>query len=115
MANLLALCMVRLSAQSSITRCSLLLYRTPYLTERSSQYQGLGVDDWCEEPVSILTGRLNLFPYRTGYVSYIGRYASKNAVLADILESCGAVLYVKTNVPQTLMVWRFEFLLGQSC
>lgn len=39
-----------------------------------------------------------------GYVSWIGKYAERNAVLADILESLGAVFYVKTNVPQTLMV-----------
>ncbi|KAF8900287.1 general amidase [Gymnopilus junonius] len=38
-----------------------------------------------------------------GYVSYIGRYAEKNAALVDVLESCGAIPYVKTNVPQTLM------------
>ena len=42
-----------------------------------------------------------------GYVSWIGRYASKNSVLADILESLGAVLYVKTNIPQTLMVYHY--------
>ena len=46
----------------------------------------------------------SLSPSFKGYVSWIGRYASKNSVLADILESLGAVLYVKTNIPQTLMV-----------
>ena len=39
-----------------------------------------------------------------GYVSWIGNYAEKNAVLVDILEACGAVPFVRTNVPQTLMV-----------
>jgi hypothetical protein len=39
-----------------------------------------------------------------GYVSWIGQYAKRNAVLVDILEAAGAVLYVRTNVPQTLMV-----------
>lgn len=39
-----------------------------------------------------------------GYVSWIGKYAEKNAVLVDILEECGAVPFVRTNVPQTLMV-----------
>lgn len=39
-----------------------------------------------------------------GYASWINQYPAKNSVLADILESSGAVLYVKTNVPQTLMV-----------
>ncbi|PPR00101.1 hypothetical protein CVT24_008959 [Panaeolus cyanescens] len=38
-----------------------------------------------------------------GYVSWIGREVTKNSVLADILEQAGAVLYVKTNIPQTLM------------
>ncbi|KAF9554987.1 amidase, partial [Agrocybe pediades] len=38
-----------------------------------------------------------------GYVSWIGQYATKNSALVDILEASGAVLYVKTNVPQTLM------------
>ncbi|KIL66043.1 hypothetical protein M378DRAFT_177988 [Amanita muscaria Koide BX008] len=33
----------------------------------------------------------------------IGRVAERNSVLADILESQGAVLYVKTNLPQTIM------------
>jgi len=38
-----------------------------------------------------------------GYVSWIGNYADKNAVLVDILEECGAIPFVRTNVPQTLM------------
>ena len=39
-----------------------------------------------------------------GYVSWVGKPAIKNAVLVDILEEAGAILYVKTNIPQTLMV-----------
>ncbi|KAF7347634.1 Amidase domain-containing protein [Mycena venus] len=38
-----------------------------------------------------------------GYVSWVGQFAEKNSVLVDILESLGAVPFVKTNVPQTLM------------
>ncbi|KAG2134391.1 general amidase [Suillus bovinus] len=38
-----------------------------------------------------------------GYVSWIGQYEEKNAVLVDILIECGAVPFVRTNVPQTLM------------
>ncbi|KAJ7631228.1 general amidase [Roridomyces roridus] len=38
-----------------------------------------------------------------GYVSWIGKPAEKNSVLVDILESLGAVPFVKTNVVQTLM------------
>jgi Asp-tRNA(Asn)/Glu-tRNA(Gln) amidotransferase A subunit family amidase len=39
-----------------------------------------------------------------GYVSWIGKYADRNAVLVDILLEAGAVPFVRTNVPQTLMV-----------
>lgn len=39
-----------------------------------------------------------------GYVSWIGEVANSDAVLVDILKALGAVPYVKTNVPQTLMV-----------
>ena len=40
-----------------------------------------------------------------GYVSWIGQVAERDAALTEILIECGAVLYVRTNVPQTLMVW----------
>ena len=39
-----------------------------------------------------------------GYVSWVGKHADKNAVLVDILEECGVIPFVGTNVPQTLMV-----------
>ncbi|CAL1717065.1 unnamed protein product [Somion occarium] len=38
-----------------------------------------------------------------GYVSWIGDYADKDAALVEILQECGAVPFVQTNVPQTLM------------
>lgn len=38
-----------------------------------------------------------------GYISWIGIYASEDAVLVRILKDLGAVPFVKTNVPQTLM------------
>ncbi|KAL4251646.1 amidase family protein [Abortiporus biennis] len=38
-----------------------------------------------------------------GYVSWIGKYADSNSALVDILYECGAVPFVQTNVPQTLM------------
>ena len=44
----------------------------------------------------------------SGYVSWIGKVAERNASLTEILIESGAVLYVRTNVPQTLMV-RFTF------
>jgi Asp-tRNA(Asn)/Glu-tRNA(Gln) amidotransferase A subunit family amidase len=40
----------------------------------------------------------------SGYVSWIGKVAERNASLTEILIESGAVLYVRTNVPQTLMV-----------
>ncbi|KAJ7070811.1 general amidase [Mycena amicta] len=43
-----------------------------------------------------------------GYVSWIGKPAHHNAVLVEILEDLGAVLFVKTNIPQTLM-WTETF------
>ncbi len=39
-----------------------------------------------------------------GYVSWIGKYAEKDSVLVQILYDAGAVPFVQTNVPQTLMV-----------
>ncbi|KAK7047326.1 hypothetical protein VNI00_006557 [Paramarasmius palmivorus] len=39
----------------------------------------------------------------SGYVAWIGKYAESNCVLVDVLLECGAVLFVRTNVPQTLM------------
>ncbi|KAJ7134760.1 general amidase [Mycena epipterygia] len=38
-----------------------------------------------------------------GYVKWIGRYAESDCVLVEILYECGAVPFVRTNVPQTLM------------
>ncbi|KAJ7193376.1 general amidase [Mycena pura] len=51
-----------------------------------------------------------------GYVSWVGQYAEENSVLIDILESLGAVPFVKTNVPQTLM-WpeTFNHIFGRTC
>ncbi|KAJ6621105.1 general amidase [Mycena sp. CBHHK59/15] len=50
-----------------------------------------------------------------GYVSWIGQHAEKNATLVDILESLGAVPFVKTNIPQTLM-WpeTFNHVFGRT-
>ncbi|OCH96445.1 general amidase [Obba rivulosa] len=38
-----------------------------------------------------------------GYVSWIGKYADRDAALTEILYEVGAVPFVRTNVPQTLM------------
>ncbi|CCM03703.1 uncharacterized protein FIBRA_05849 [Fibroporia radiculosa] len=39
-----------------------------------------------------------------GYAGWIGRYAQSDCVLVQLLYECGAVPFVRTNVPQTLMV-----------
>jgi len=39
-----------------------------------------------------------------GYVAWIGKYEKENSVLVDLLLQAGAVFYVKTSVPQSLMV-----------
>jgi len=39
-----------------------------------------------------------------GYVSWIGKYEKENSVLVTLLLNAGAVFYVKTSVPQSLMV-----------
>jgi amidase len=39
-----------------------------------------------------------------GYVAWLGKYETEDSVLTAILRKAGAVLYVKTNVPQSLMV-----------
>lgn len=39
-----------------------------------------------------------------GYVSWIGDYATRDATLATLLYEAGAVPFVRTNIPQTLMV-----------
>ncbi|KAJ7259576.1 general amidase [Mycena haematopus] len=38
-----------------------------------------------------------------GYAKWIGNYAESDCVLVEILYECGAVPFVRTNVPQTLM------------
>ncbi|KAG2145199.1 general amidase [Suillus clintonianus] len=50
-----------------------------------------------------------------GYASLIGQYADKNAVLVDVLIECGAVPFVRTNVPQTL-AWpeSFNYVFGRT-
>ncbi|KAG8958714.1 hypothetical protein FRC03_008860 [Tulasnella sp. 419] len=38
-----------------------------------------------------------------GYVSWVGEYANHDAVIVEILHEMGAVPFVRTNVPQSLM------------
>merc|ERR1712000_570272 len=39
-----------------------------------------------------------------GYAAWVGKYDTYNSVLVDLLLKAGAVFYVKTSVPQSLMV-----------
>jgi amidase len=39
-----------------------------------------------------------------GYVSWIGKYDEEDSYLVTLLAKAGAVFYVKTSVPQSLMV-----------
>lgn len=39
-----------------------------------------------------------------GYAGYLGRVSPANSSLVDLLEANGAIIYVRTNIPQTLMV-----------
>ena len=39
-----------------------------------------------------------------GYVDWIGKYESDNSIMVDLLFKAGAVFYVKTSVPQSLML-----------
>lgn len=39
-----------------------------------------------------------------GYVAWVGKYEIEDSILVALLRKAGAVLYVKTSVPQSLMV-----------
>ena len=56
-------------------------------------------------PISVKeTFNIKGVPTSLGFVSFLGREpATQNSVLVDVLLKAGAVLYVKTNVPQTMM------------
>ncbi|KAJ0421214.1 Acetamidase [Aspergillus carlsbadensis] len=56
-------------------------------------------------PVS-LKDQLRVKGYETsmGYVSFLGKYDKEDSVLTHLLRKAGAVFYVKSSVPQTLLV-----------
>jgi amidase len=66
-------------------------------------HQRTGDSHGCVSYVSIQYRRKHILGV-LGYVSWIGKVAERDASLTEILIECGAVLYVRTNVPQTLMV-----------
>ncbi|KAL2014079.1 hypothetical protein VTN00DRAFT_1604 [Thermoascus crustaceus] len=56
-------------------------------------------------PIS-LKDQLRVKGYETsmGYISWLGKYDTEESVMTTLLRKAGAVFYVKTSVPQTLMV-----------
>ena len=81
-----------------------MITRPPDIAERPNQCERNRIYHW------FVDGRRRCVPSDTqfpGYTSLVGNYAEQNSVLADILESQGAVLYVKTNLPQTIMVCHY--------
>lgn len=57
-----------------------------------------------------IMGKLNsifVFTYieciNTGYVAWVGKHAESDCVVVEMLYECGAVPFVRTNVPQALM------------
>ncbi|GAA5830768.1 hypothetical protein JCM11251_001068 [Rhodosporidiobolus azoricus] len=50
-----------------------------------------------------------------GYASYLGRMSQQDSALVKLLLDAGAVLYVRTNVPQTMMISdTFNFVFGRT-
>nr|BAB84516.1 acetamidase [Monascus purpureus] len=78
--------------------------------------QAKGLDAYFEEhkkPVGPLHGlpislkdqlRIKGLETSMGYVSWLGKYETRDSILTALLRKAGAVFYVKTSVPQTLMV-----------
>ena len=55
-------------------------------------------------PISVKDGfKIKGLEATIGFVSFLGQIAENNSPLVDILLEQGAVIYVKTNIPQTLM------------
>ena len=57
-------------------------------------------------PISVKDSfKLKNYEATLGYVSWVGKSkATTNSALVDMFLDLGAILYVKTNIPQTLMV-----------
>ena len=63
-------------------------------------------------PISVKDGfDVKGFDSTLGWVSMIGKEARQDCSLVEILRGLGAVVYCKTNVPQSLMVSLFPFRL----
>lgn len=50
-----------------------------------------------------------------GYVGWVGKYDTEDSVLVAMLRKAGAVFYVKTSVPQSLMMCEtFNNIIGRT-
>lgn len=67
----------------------------------------------CKKPIGPLHGlpislkdqfRIKGLETSMGYVGWVGKYDTEDSVLITMLRKAGAVFYVKTSVPQSLMV-----------
>jgi amidase len=81
------------------------LKRAKYLDDYLAK-QGKPVGPLHGLPISIKDSfKLKGHEATLGYVSWIGKStATTNSALVDLFLDLGAVIYVKTNIPQTLMV-----------
>lgn len=72
-------------------------------------------DQFCLKGLETIMGAQNISCSRSpsllrsttisvGYAGWIGRVSDSDSVLVEILYECGAVPFVRTNVPQTLQV-----------
>ncbi|KAK7899811.1 hypothetical protein LTR67_003556 [Exophiala xenobiotica] len=76
--------------------------RAKSLDQRRTEGQQLGPLHGL--PISIKDGfQVKGTEASIGYVSFLGEKSTANSPLVEMLLNLGAVLYVKTNIPQTLM------------
>jgi amidase len=79
--------------------------RAKYLDEYLAK-EGKPVGPLHGLPISIKDSfKLKNYEATLGYVSWVGKSkATTNSALVDMFLDLGAIVYVKTNIPQTLMV-----------
>jgi len=100
----------RAALAHQLTNCALEFFPEIALARAKSLDEALKKDG---KPVGPLHGlpislkdqfRIKGLETSMGYVAWIGKYEEGNSILVDLLEKAGAVFYVKTSVPQSLMV-----------
>jgi amidase len=92
------------------------LERARYLDEYYQSTGGKTIGPLHGIPIS-LKDQLNIKGIETamGYIGYLGQIAEHNSIIVDKLLSLGAVLYVKTALPQTIMMGiTHSHLLGKT-